>query len=348
MRRPSHIAVFLFIFCWLAAIQGTQAFQNLEVKAQIDKATATTGNFLLYQIEVTYPALFQLVPVDLKQYLDTEQIDIELLDPLLAAGPEITEDSSWLAKWWPFHKEQAPSSNTIRWSWRLWPVRQGTWTIPEIPIQSLQKKQNEPELQGRTNPVTFTVHDLFASDTQNPPALRIENQLPPPPSTMLWLWVVIPVIAAVILGIAYVLYKRRASDESLTPRELPHEQALRRLRELEQFFSVNPQEVHQYYYQLSEIFREYLENAFSFSATSMTTQEFLPLLKTQTPYSVEEHQKITLLTQRSDLIKYAEVLPTRAEMDEAYREVVGLVEKAAYSSDEDVAGSASEPEKEVS
>ncbi len=352
MIRPSCTTVFLLILYWLTTIQGINAFQKIEVKTQIDKTTISTGNFLLYQIEVTYPSQFQLQPIALEKYLETDQIDIETIDPLLAAGQKITESHPWLPKWWPFHSDPASSTfNTIRWSWRLWPVEPGTWTIPEIPIQSIQTEQDKPVLAGKTVPVTFTVRDLFAADPQNPqnlPVLRVGNQLPPPPSTMLWLWGVIPVVAAAVLGLAYWFYKRRDSSEPPPPKELPHERALRRLRELDQFFSANPQEVHQYYYQLSEIFREYLEKAFGFSATSMTSQEFLPLLATRTPYGLEDHQKITLLTQRSDLIKYAEALPTRVETEEAYREVIDLVEKAAYASAEDSADTTSEAVKEAS
>jgi len=92
----------------------------------------------------------------------------------------------------------------------------------------------------------------------------------------------------------------------------------------------HPEQVHHYYYQLSEIFREYLERHFGFPGISMTSQEFLPLLENKTAYTVEERNKIVLLTQKSDLIKYAEALPTKTELESSYNEVVSLIEAASY------------------
>ncbi len=332
MTRPSSVAIFLFAFIGMASGIKIDASESLGIKTEIDKTVLTTGDFLLYQIETTHPRLIQLQPISLNQYFK-EGIDVEPLESMVALHPP-SETKPWFSRWWPFAEKETPSQQTTRWSWRLWPSQEGEWRVPEIQIQSAQtaKEGTEPLYQGTTKAVTFTVHSLL--DQQQKPVLKINNELPDAPVSLHWVWWVVGGGLVILLGIAYLFYKRKRALVPNLTEEFPHERALRRLRELEQFLLSNPQDVHQYYYLLSEIFREYLENQFSFSATRMTTQEFLPRLESATSYTAEERNQIVLLTQKSDLIKYAEALPTQTEMEGASREVVELVEKVADTLEE--------------
>ena len=332
MMQPSSAAIVLFAFIGMAAGIKIDASETLDIQTDIDKTALTTGAFLRYQIETTHPRLIQLQPISLNQYFK-EGIDVEPLEPMVALH-QPSEETHWFSRWWPFGEKETASQQTTRWSWRLWPSQEGEWRVPEIQIQSVQteKEGTEPLYQGTTKAVTFTVRSLL--DPQQKPILKINNELPDAPVSIHWVWWIVGGGVVILLGIASIFYKRKRALVPNVPEELPHERALRRLRELEQFLLTHPQDIHQYYYLLSEIFREYLENQFNFSATRMTTQEFLPMLASATSYTAEERNRIGLLTQKSDLIKYAEALPTQTEMEGASREVVELVEKVADTIEE--------------
>lgn len=325
MRKCYSSCLCLLIFLAVSL----HATETLQVETTIDKTTLTTGDFVHYQIQVIHPLTVQLHPIELNNYL--KDIDVEALQPIVES---VAEDGTWLSRIWPF-EQKGVSHQMTRWAWYLWPGQAGKWTIPEITIKSLpvQEAQKEPLFQGMTAAKSFTVRPLFQVDPQNPaslPLLKVSNTPPPSITALNWIWIAVIVVALLILGGIWFFYQKKSPEVHLEPEELPHERALRRLRELEQFLAADPNEIHQYYFLLSEIFREYLENRFGFSATTMTTQEFLPLLASETSYTSEEQQKIVLLTQRSDLIKYAEALPTPTEREAAYREVVTLIEKVAY------------------
>ncbi|MBF0276562.1 MAG: hypothetical protein HQM13_02165 [SAR324 cluster bacterium] len=333
MLKPRTIVICLTVIILTAWSAAIVAVENLAVKSAIDKTVLTTGDFLVFQVEVSHPGHIQLKPISLNQYFE-EGMDVEPIVP--SESPmDSSEEGNWLSRWWPFEKEEKVSLQNTFWSWRLWPTREGSWTIPEISIQSVQtdKEGNSALFHGSTQTLTFTVNSIF-KDQENP-VLKINKNMPEVPLTIPWLWLTTAGIIVIFLGLAWVFYKRRKRPLEVEAEELPHERALRRLKELEQFLLTNPQEVHQYYYLLSEIFREYLEKRFGFSASSMTTQEFLPMLEAETSYTAEERNRIVLLTQKSDLIKYAEVSPMRKEMDDAYREVIELVERTAYIGESD-------------
>ena len=313
----------------LALTLGLSAAEPLEITATINKNSLTTGNFLIYQIEVTHPPDLQVQPILLEEYV-SEGIDVELMEFATPMQGKVKK-FSWVAKLWPFGEKEIPKT---RFSWRLWPLQEGTWTIPEIEITSLsiESSEHSSRILGETEALSFTVHSLFQLDPENPelPVLKINQELPPSPFSKGWIWFLLAGIAVLLAVLFYLFYKHRKPPALIEEEELSHQRALRRLRKLRQFISTNPQEVHHYYLMLSEIFREFLENQFGFSATSMTTQEFLPFLQGETPYSAEEQEQIVLLTQKSDLVKYAEGLSTQKEMEAAYNQVVLWIERIAF------------------
>ncbi len=287
----------------------------LQVQAQIDKTTLTTGDFLQYQIEVIAPADVSIEPPRLPEPL-SEQFDI---DPQESSSLEGSEDS-----------DTAQNHRRYLWQWNLWPHQPGFQAIP--PVTILGVRSNGTTEEAQTQALQIEVTSLILPE--QPPVLRdIKPQVDVPFSFPWWGGWVIAGLILLIAALGYVWYRRSQRPLPPEPEETPHERAFRRLKELSHFISTHPQEVQQYYYDLSEIFREFLERRFRFAAVSMTTEEFLPSLQQNTPYTLEESQQIAELCQKSDLIKYAEVLPSKQEMDDAYNRVHQFIESIVYASE---------------
>lgn len=326
--RFLFLVSFLPLFSWNLLAQDSL---KLAVQTTTNKTEVTTGDFILYQIEVTHPSSVRLENFALPQL--PQWIDVEPLEPQVSPGQSTEDNASFFKKLLSFDDSDL-AVQTTKWSWRLWPTQEGILSIPEISIisQKTQEDDKTPLYRGKTNPITIKVRSFFdTSNPDQPPVLKIQKDLPPPPTSIPWLWIVVGLIVLVGIGVFLLIYKKRKKPIAVEPQETPHERVIRRLKELEQFILNHPEQVHHYYYQLSEIFREYLEKRFDLSAVSMTSQEFLPLLENKTPYTAEERNKIVLLTQKSDLIKFAEALPTKTELESSYNEVVSLIEAASYS-----------------
>ena len=322
MKKLLLLFTALFLAC---ALHATEV---LKVATKIDKTALTTGDFLRYQVQILHPPHIQLQPIDLKKYLP--ELDVEAQPP---REEPVSPAKSWFSHLWPF-APQMKSQVWVRWEWYLWPAQPGRWTIPPIKIQGFptQDSPTEPAYQGTTQAVSFEVRPFFPKEAQNPeapPTLKVTQQLPPALQNFSWgAWVLGWLGAMALMGLLWFFYQQKTGQNQKACPESPHEHALRRLQELEHFSAAHPKAVHEYYFRLSEIFREYLENRFGFLATAMTSQEFLPLLNAHTSYTPEEQQRIVLLTEKSDWVKYAEAQPPSSEQKALMQEVVALIEKA--------------------
>ena len=88
-----------------------------------------------------------------------------------------------------------------------------------------------------------------------------------------------------------------------------HEQALRRLKELDAAKKWQKGDVKNYYLALSETVREYIENRFKILAMESTTQEIISELEGLKIVNKSQTKHLKELLELSDLAKFAKMLP---------------------------------------
>jgi hypothetical protein len=129
-----------------------------------------------------------------------------------------------------------------------------------------------------------------------------------------YLWLILfSGIGLCLLGLLvyYVVKKRRTPKSDLlppVPPESAHEKALRLLAELEDMGLWQKDMVKEYYVQLSDIVRSYLEERFQTPALELTTGELLKKAKKH-PELNRQLVSLSFILQTSDLAKFAKVLP---------------------------------------
>ncbi|MBZ0165964.1 MAG: DUF4381 family protein, partial [Candidatus Omnitrophica bacterium] len=113
------------------------------------------------------------------------------------------------------------------------------------------------------------------------------------------------------------LIKRRAVQRQKPPLP-PWEIALKLLEDLKKKKYVEYNKYQQFYSELSDILRRYMENHFCIRAPEMTTEEFLESIKNYE--SVAEEHKINLkrFLQHADVVKFAKVSPSTEEAEQSY------------------------------
>ena len=183
-----------FLIAFLLFLNGSLSAQDsslLEVQTIIDKSEVTTGDFVLFQIEVVHPAQVQLERISLPQL--PQWIDIEQLESQVSPGEPLENNASLFKKLWPFDGSDS-TIQTTKWSWRLWPTQEGELSIPEISIISQETQEDDKTslYQGKTNPIIITVRNfLDTTNPDQPPVLRIQKSLPPSPTSIPWLWIIV-------------------------------------------------------------------------------------------------------------------------------------------------------------
>jgi len=142
-----------------------------------------------------------------------------------------------------------------------------------------------------------------------------------------WLWLIPGIILFLsLLGYlgyrAYLKFKKIQELSKAPP--LPWDEAMNSLNSLPFKEWLEKGLVQRYYYALSEILKRYIERRFAFNAMEQTTTEILHALKTnKIPYRDE----FGAFLQKADRVKYAKLIPTYQEIEEALQATKGLVQK---------------------
>jgi hypothetical protein len=143
-------------------------------------------------------------------------------------------------------------------------------------------------------------------------------------------WPVVATLAVVALVVGVLVAWRRRRMRPAPP-ILPEVWALRALDELaaEDWFGTG--RAREFYYQLTEIVRVYIERKFALAAPEMTTPEFLAALareRTTLPYDTE---RLRVFLEACDLVKYAALRPRREDADAALETARAFVQTTAAS-----------------
>jgi transglutaminase-like putative cysteine protease len=143
-----------------------------------------------------------------------------------------------------------------------------------------------------------------------------------------YLYVVLAIIAVIILIVLIVrfLKKRRRPQETFTPPRPAHEIAYEALKELMNRDYLRTGKVREYYFELSDIVRHYIEDRFQMKAPEMTTEEFLATLKYSGVLNNEQKGDVRDFLSHCDMVKFAKYLPDQREIELSYESAKKLVD----------------------
>ena len=139
----------------------------------------------------------------------------------------------------------------------------------------------------------------------------------------IYIYITLAVLAIIAFWIYwFVIRKRKEEEEAPTYRTLPpYEEAIYRLNELDEKLLWQNNKVKEYYSELTEIVRGYIERELKVPALENTTDEVLSMLKDfkdaetiQT--SRETIVKLKDLLREADLVKFAKSKPLAPEIEE--------------------------------
>ena len=139
----------------------------------------------------------------------------------------------------------------------------------------------------------------------------------------LYIYIALAVLAIIGFWIYwFVIRKRKEEEEAPTYRTLPpYEEAILRLNELDDKLLWQNNKVKEYYSELTEIVRGYIERELKVPALENTTDEVLEMInnfkKTDTiETSKETINKLKDLLQEADLVKFAKSKPLAIEIED--------------------------------
>jgi len=142
-----------------------------------------------------------------------------------------------------------------------------------------------------------------------------------------WLLLAIIIVSGVLLYRRYLKIKRARVPvlrKPVKPKIPPHRVALDALENLHRKKLWQSGRVKEYHSEITDILRHYLEARFNIMAVEMTTYEILQASVAQEIPS-QAREKLRLIFERADLVKFAKSMPLPAEHEESFMHAVDFI-----------------------
>ncbi len=256
--------------------------KSISLEAQFDTTTATIGDIIRSDIKVNV-ADHQFIMVE----------DFEKSPSLeIRKSTIIKEEDHYLNKF----------------QYVFWDT--GRFTIPPITI-SIMNSDSTLDLVMQTDP-----QDILIVSSADPTLAGLMKPIKDPvPISKNYQWKLIILLLILFTSLSLMVwinyrYKKEKLVKSADVIKLdPDKIALKKINALKsnQGFQSNVKEL---YVQISYILREYVENSLFYKTLEMSTDE-IKELKSYLPFSEEEMSAWLTLLNRSDMIKYAKMIPEK-------------------------------------
>ncbi len=151
-----------------------------------------------------------------------------------------------------------------------------------------------------------------------------------------WIWLLaLLLIAALIYG--YIVYKKRGSILPPKPKPTPYEVAILALRRLKERKLWENGMEREYFTELTDILRIYLQDRFGISAMEMTSREIMEMLSKDAEIK-DKREYVRSILDMADFVKFARMRPLPADNIASFDNAVCFVEetKPVEKKEEDV------------
>ena len=304
--RGIIIGCFLFFFSCQNKVQEAQKGKGnmppVEVKAQVDKATATTGDLILFTLSAnSEPQIEVDMPEIGAQIAGLRIVDMGEEGPAERDGRKITE------KWYKLKADIV-----------------GSYIIPGAVFPYKDEKGEKKEL--KTAQIFIEVKSVLKDKETAKDIKGIKHLATIKRDYTLFVGFSIAFLLLLVLIIAGIyFYRAKFLKSRMLPSKPAHELALEELNRLQREGLIAKGVYKEHYFKLSEIFRRYLERRFHFQAVEKTTEEILPEIKNLKGFDESVKSDAKKFLYNTDLVKFAKRTPDKQEVDQEYQETVNFI-----------------------
>ncbi len=301
MRKPQNKILFLGLNVFLIAAilsgcaKGKNLFQPgvlITVKAGVDKATAAIGDKIKYTIFIEKDKDIEIEPFVFGQNLGN--FAIKDFGSIRSAFFNKEKISQWYI---------------------LDTYITGKTTIPKVTVKYKRKNDKDwsqieaGEVPIEVKSILDDAPNIQMRDIKDPVAL---------PSRINKYFVLACLLLLVISGLSagYFLKKNKKGDT--IPKKPAHEIAYEQLEALRIKDYIGKGLIKEYYTEVSDIIRHYLENRFRLKAPEMTTEEFLVSAKDAAELISEHKNLLKEFLLCCDLVKFAKYAPALDEVNSIF------------------------------
>ncbi len=181
---------------------------------------------------------------------------------------------------WDNLGDKLDENNNIvkRYRYRLEPFLSGTYPIPAFAFEFYDvNSPEEKKYKLTTEPIDIEVASLLGEQRAELKIADIEGVVEmPAKASYRWIWVLCIVVIGSGIIVTWLLLRRKKAREIIRIFKPAHEIAYDRLRALVEQKLVETGKIKEFYEQISDILRHYIEHRFTLHAPERTTEQFWP------------------------------------------------------------------------
>ncbi len=277
-----------------------------ELRASVDRAVATTGDLIVYTVEVErHP-----------------EVEVALNEPGTdIAGFRIVDLGRAPA-------ETLPSGRILERRWyELRADLVGAYVLPSPTATYAGPSGDGGDLEAAE--ISVEVESVLPGDGSEATDIRDIKPLRRLDAAASWLlWTGLALAVALVALAAWWWRRRRRQDGGApeAPQIPPWDLAIRELERLRRTDFSNLRELRRYYFAVSSVVRAYVEGRFGLNATDLTTEEILGRLGEVARLEPPQAKRLQRFLVATDRVKFAAHLPASEEIERTYEQALGFVE----------------------
>jgi uncharacterized protein YneF (UPF0154 family) len=214
-----------------------------------------------------------------------------------------------------------------RYRYRLEPFLSGTYPIPDFTFEFYDVNNPEDKkYELTTEPIDIEVASLLGEQKAELKIADIEGVVEMPAKASYW-WIWALCIVAIAAGVVtWFILRRKRTKEIIRIFKPAHEIAYNRLLALVGQKLVEAGKIKEFYEQISDILRHYIEHRFNLHAPERTTEEFLAELPATNVLSETDQDRLAEFLRHCDMVKFAKYSPTTEQIQKTFDLVKDFIE----------------------
>jgi hypothetical protein len=211
-------------------------------------------------------------------------------------------------------KELTDSGLIVSKTWRVEPFLPGEYSIPPLEVSAHNSADSKEIYTVSTDEVIIPVLSFLDPEEKEQ---KLTDIIPPIsiPDNKTLLFIISGALL-LVAGIGLLWFFRRQTPQKNKLTVSCHIEALGAIDSLTKENLPGKGYHKEFFNRLSLILRSYIESRFSLNATEQTTEEFFANLRGTTLFNQEQKSSLHHFLSRSDLIKFAEAVPSEGEIDQ--------------------------------
>ncbi len=304
-------------FTLIYILLQSSLFARVSLKTGVDKSTINIGDYITYYVSITYDK------------------DYKLTFP-----PPGKELGSFDIKDYNIYEEESKnkSTNVKIVEYKITTYFLGEFEIPSIEIQYEDKNKEKGSI--KTEPIIIKVVPIkrLPSDEDDIRDIKEQEHI----KNYIWLYILIATAAAGLIIFAYFYYKKHFKKETLEMepekdiKRIPEDiEALEKIRALQEKDYLKNKKFKIFYFELSEIIREYLHRRYNIYTLERTSYEIMLDLK-KILADKKLLESFNSFFAHTDMVKFAKYMPTHNEIKGTIDKAIQLINttKREYQTDE--------------